>query len=155
MRPGASEVLQVLLATLVPRLLYRSSVLYFDYVLTCCDLPAWKRLTSSSLSPDEHLALISSIFSDRGEVETVAQLSAGDAQAFVDATDEVSLVTDLMSVSRDRILTLVNPSCFINQALDRLSAKIRRMPVLPVQDLRPQKPASKITPRPVSLWPYR
>ena len=126
LRPGASEVLRVLLATSVPHQLYRTSIHWFNYMLTCSDIPSWKQLTSSSLSSDERLALISSIFSDRGEVEAVVQLFAGDAQAFVDVTDEVSPLRGLVFESRDRILTLVDPSCFINQALDSLSAEIRR-----------------------------
>ena len=91
LRPEALEVLEVLLTTLVLHLLHRSSCHRFDYILARRDLPTWKRLTSSHLSPDEHLALISSTFSDPGGVEAVMQLSADDAQAFVDVTDEVNL----------------------------------------------------------------
>lgn len=47
-------------------------------------------MTGSHLSLDERLSLISSIFSDRGEVDAVVQLTADDAQAFIDVIDEVN-----------------------------------------------------------------
>ena len=93
--PGISEVLRVLPTTSAPHL------------LTCSNLPAWKRLTSSHLSLDEQLALISSIFADRGEVEAVVQLPADDARAFVNATDEINPPRGPVFESWDRILVLI------------------------------------------------
>ena len=53
--------------------------------------PAWKRLISPTISTDERIDLIKSIFSDRDEVEVFNYLSGGDAQAFVDTIDEASV----------------------------------------------------------------
>ena len=57
------------------------------------DPPLWKRLISSSPPTHERIALITSIFSDRNEVEAVERLSGNDAQAFIDLIDEVSTCT--------------------------------------------------------------
>ena len=104
LRPEALEVLRALLATSVLRLLYWPFVHEFDYMLARSDSPPWKHLTSSRLSLDERLALISSIFSDRGEIETVIRLSGDDAQAFVDVTDEVNPLHGLMFESQDKVI---------------------------------------------------
>ncbi|KAF9642914.1 kinase-like protein [Thelephora ganbajun] len=68
LRPDASEVLQIL--------------------LTPADPPAWKRLIGHTLSTNEHISLITSLFSDRSEVEVLENLSGDDAQAFIDVIDE-------------------------------------------------------------------
>ena len=60
-------------------------------VLVCRDLPAWKRLISDTLSTDERIPLIKSIFSDRDEVVVFEYLSGDDAQAFVNVIDEASI----------------------------------------------------------------
>jgi len=52
-------------------------------------IPAWKRLIDCSLTTDERISLIATIFSDRGEVEMVKDLSGDDAQSFVNVIDEV------------------------------------------------------------------
>ena len=65
----------------------------FDCVILCSDPPAWKRLVSHPLPPHERIYLITTIFSDRGEVEVVAQLSGADAQTFIDILNEVSTCT--------------------------------------------------------------
>jgi len=57
--------------------------------------PAWKTLISKTLTTHERVSLITTIFSDRDQVEMVSHLSGGDAQTFVDAIDEVSLSTFL------------------------------------------------------------
>ncbi|KAF9784385.1 hypothetical protein BJ322DRAFT_846481 [Thelephora terrestris] len=51
--------------------------------------PAWKHLISRPLPTDERISLITAIFSDCTEADTVNHLHGGDAQAFVDVIDEV------------------------------------------------------------------
>ena len=71
----------------IPAIL-RSSV---DRFLACSKHPLWKQLINShTLAADERTSLMAKIFSDRGEVEMVMQLSGADAQAFVDAVAWVS-----------------------------------------------------------------
>ena len=48
-------------------------------------------MISYSLSVDERTPLITSIFSDRDEVEVVEHLAGDDAQAFIDVVYEVSI----------------------------------------------------------------
>jgi len=62
-------------------------------ISTSSDPPLWKRLISPSLSTNERLQLIGSIFSERDEVEVFEYLSGDDAQAFVDVIDEASICT--------------------------------------------------------------
>ncbi|KAF9643686.1 kinase-like protein [Thelephora ganbajun] len=69
LRPTASEVLEVL--------------------LTPADSQAWKQLISHTLSTSERISLITSIFSDRNEVEVLRNLSGNDAQALINVIDEV------------------------------------------------------------------
>lgn len=45
--------------------------------------PPWKQLLSHALATNERTSLITKIFSDRGEVGTVMQLSGDDAQGFI------------------------------------------------------------------------
>ena len=56
----------------------------------CSKDPAWKQLISHSLTMEERVFLITTIFLDHNQVEMVGQLSGNDAQAFVDAIDVVS-----------------------------------------------------------------
>ncbi|KAF9642058.1 hypothetical protein BDM02DRAFT_2731187 [Thelephora ganbajun] len=70
LRPEASEVLTVLHAPNNPQ--------------------AWKQLISHTLSKDERISLIITIFSDSNEVEMPGNPSGNDAQAFVNVIDEVS-----------------------------------------------------------------
>ncbi|KAF9644747.1 kinase-like protein, partial [Thelephora ganbajun] len=58
------------------------------HTLLTLDLPAWERLINHTLSTDERISLITSLFSDRDEVEMVGYLSGDDAQAFIDVIDE-------------------------------------------------------------------
>ena len=83
-------------------------------------------MTDSRLSLDERLSLISSIFSDRGEVEAVVQLTTDDAQAFIDVIDEVNPYVVSRSEAEIRSLTSVDPSLLVDQVLDSLPAEIRR-----------------------------
>ena len=55
------------------------------------NLPAWKRLISHTITADERISLIMTIFSDYNQVEKASHLSGNDAQAFVDTIDEVRL----------------------------------------------------------------
>ncbi|KAF9644755.1 kinase-like protein [Thelephora ganbajun] len=66
-RPDAAEVLKELLA---------------------CNPPAWKKLIGHTISTEERIHLMESIFSDRGVVEVFKSFSSDDAQALVDAIDE-------------------------------------------------------------------
>ena len=54
-------------------------------------IPTWKWLITHPFLMHERIALITSIFSDRNEVEVVGHLSGDDAQAFVDVIDEASI----------------------------------------------------------------
>ena len=56
----------------------------------CSDDPAWKQLISGTITTDERISLITTIFSDHNQVEMVGELSGSDAQTFVDMIDEVS-----------------------------------------------------------------
>ena len=51
--------------------------------------PAWERLISQALPTDKRISLITSIFSDSSEIDTVNHLHGDDAQAFIDVIDEV------------------------------------------------------------------
>ena len=53
--------------------------------------PAWKQLISSTLSTDERINFVISIFSDCDEIEIFEYLSENDTQAFVDVLDEASI----------------------------------------------------------------
>ena len=50
-------------------------------------------MISDTLSMDEHVSLIATIFADKNETEMVRNLSGDDAQAFVDTVDKVMLST--------------------------------------------------------------
>jgi len=53
--------------------------------------PPWKQLLSHTLTTEERTSLITKVFSDRGEVGVVMQLSGDDAQAFIITIAGVSL----------------------------------------------------------------
>ena len=91
LRPEASEILQVLTTPSVLRLFWRSPIHWLDCALAYSDLPSWKRLISPALSMDERVSLITSVFSDRDEIEVFRNLSGDDARAFVDVVDEASI----------------------------------------------------------------
>ena len=73
------------------------------HIASIRDPPAWNRLITHTLAKDERLSLITTIFSDRDQIEMVGNLSGDDAQAFVDTIDEVSLCA--LSSSKNRKLT--------------------------------------------------
>ena len=56
----------------------------------CSGAPAWKRLIDRPPTSGERISLITYIFSDRDETETVRRLVGSDAQAFVDVVDKVT-----------------------------------------------------------------
>ena len=56
----------------------------------CSEAPAWKLLISSTLTMNERISLIMTIFLDHNQVEMVGNLSGDDAQTFVDMLDEAS-----------------------------------------------------------------
>jgi len=60
-----------------------------DPFLTFSGIPAWKRLIGGSLAKEERISLITDLFSDRDETETVRDLHGDNAQSFVDVIDEV------------------------------------------------------------------
>lgn len=61
----------------------------------------------------ERTALITSIFSDRDEIEVVRRLSGGDAQAFIDAVDQVNSHT-ISSLKTGDSLTFLTPLYFVD-----------------------------------------
>lgn len=60
-----------------------------DQLLTCRNIPAWKRLIHRPLSTDNRISLIKVIFSNPHEAEEVKGLCGDYAQAFVDVVDQV------------------------------------------------------------------
>ena len=73
----------------------KSSILFNDHaffgltVFSGSDPPAWKRLISRTLTTQERVSLITTIFSERDGLEVATFLSGEDAQAFIDVVDEV------------------------------------------------------------------
>ena len=62
-------------------------------------------MISPTISTDERVGLIKSIFSDRDEVEVFKYLSGNDAQALVDVIDEASIcILLLLEMSRSNPL---------------------------------------------------
>lgn len=72
---------------------------------------AWKQSISDTLSRQERVSLITSIFSDRNEIEAVELLSGNDAQAFIDVVDEVSVHTFLIPKYRLPVYSQDNAFC--------------------------------------------
>ena len=60
-------------------------------LITFSNPPAWKRLIDPALSMNERADLMTSIFSDRDELEVFEYLSGNDAQAFIEVIGEVSI----------------------------------------------------------------
>ena len=89
-RPEASEVSQILLSSLAFRSLWRLFV-GIDRAPTSSNPPVWKQLINPSLSVDERIGVITTLFSDCNEAKVIKYLSGEDAQAFVDVIDEVSI----------------------------------------------------------------
>lgn len=92
-RPEASNILESLRNSSVCRSFWRLSTQKIYRVIIFRNLPTWKRLISPTISANERIDLIISVFSDRDEFEVLKYLSGGDAQAFVDVIDEASINT--------------------------------------------------------------
>ena len=60
-----------------------------DQLLRDSDIPAWKRLIDSPLATDERVSLITGLFSDRDEINTLEALTESDAQAVIDVIYKV------------------------------------------------------------------
>ena len=116
LRPRVSEVLRTLLTPSVPRPPQCSPLRWPDHLPGCIETPAWKHLIN--LSADECIPLITTIFSHRNGIEMAGRLSGGDAQAFVDAIDEVNFSPITRSKARKRQLTSIE-----SFALRRLGAR--------------------------------
>jgi len=85
---------------------------WFDCVTLCSDPPPWKRLISYTLPTHERISLITSIFSDRGEVEAVGQLSGDDAQTFIDIINEVGVCT-LLAPKNGQVTPTETPALLV------------------------------------------
>lgn len=68
-----------------------------DCSFACSKPPTWKRLVNHTLTIDERVSIITSIFSDRNEVEMDEHPSGDDAQTFVDNVYEVRVPHNSMS----------------------------------------------------------
>jgi len=62
--------------------------------------PAWKQLITRTLTVDERISLMNTIFSDRDQIEIVGGLSGDDAQRFIDTADKVH--PHVLSPQKDR-----------------------------------------------------
>ena len=60
-----------------------------DQLLGYSDTPVWKDLIDSPLTTDERVSLITDLFSNRDEIDSLEALSESDAQSVIDAIDEV------------------------------------------------------------------
>ena len=93
LRPKVSEVLEALTPS-VSRLLLHSGPLIRKIDCSQPSNPSsWERLIDPTLSANERIDLITSIFSDHDEANGHKSLSGGAAQAFVDEMDEVGTHT--------------------------------------------------------------
>jgi len=103
LRPEISEALKVL-TPLVPCPLQFSRIHLLNYFLACSNEPVWKRSLNSTLSTQERITLITTVFSDHDKIEEAGRLSGADAQTFVDMIDGVSPHTT--SHSEDKLIDL-------------------------------------------------
>ena len=87
----------------------------------CSGIPTWKQLITHTLATHERISLIITIFSDHIQTKMVNRLDGDDAQAFIDAIDEVRSCT--ISNSKDRV---INFEPLVNQELDKLPPEFRR-----------------------------
>ena len=72
------------------------------------DHPGWERLIRSPLATNEWISLISTIFSNRDEIEMARNLNSGDAQQFIDVIHGVRSFFHLQRI--DLLLTLTRTS---------------------------------------------
>jgi hypothetical protein len=109
--------------------------------ITYSDPPSWKQLINDSLSMNERISLMMSIFSDHDEVEVVGRLSGEHAQTFVDLIAEVGTFTLSPLGAGWLIITQAASSCPPGPRL----ADPQEVSALDVQDLWSSSPASEIT----------
>ena len=60
-----------------------------DQLLRDSEIPVWKRLINSPLTTDERVSLITDLFSDPDETNTLKALSKSDAQSVINVMDGV------------------------------------------------------------------
>ena len=109
--------------------------------ITYSNPPSWKQLVDDSLSVNERISLMVSIFCDHEAVEMVERLSGEDARAFVDLIAEVG--TRALSPLGAGWLTSAQAAspCPPGPRL----ADPQEVPALDVQDLWSSSPASEVT----------
>jgi len=71
--------------------------------------PAWKLLIDPTISKDDRISLMKSIFSDHDEAEVFKYLSRRDAQAFVDVMGKASICIHRIHLRTDwlKLLSLI------------------------------------------------
>ena len=72
------------------------------------DHPGWERLIRSPLATNERISLISTILTNRDEIEMARHLNSGDAQTFIDVIHGVRSFFHLQRI--DLLLTLTRTS---------------------------------------------
>ena len=72
------------------------------------DHPGWERLIRTPLATNERISLITTIFSNRDEIEMARHLNSGDAQTFIDVIHGVRSFFHLRRI--DLLLTLTRTS---------------------------------------------
>ena len=65
--------------------------MYYPEQFLASRYPLWGRLISCTADGPEFISLITAIFSDKKEIETVQNLNGNDAQDFIDRLDKVCL----------------------------------------------------------------
>ena len=110
-------------------------------------ISAWKRSINRPIAADKRISLITTIFSNRGVAEAVKRLSRDDAQAFVDAVDEVLSHSSVQG----RWLTDLTP-CQVDIREPRTAAQ-EEVSEHTVQDVRSPCFASESIPNPTLLRP--
>ena len=59
--------------------------------LPCSEIPAWKQLIAQSLTTDECISLITTIFSDPNQAKTIELVPEDHTQNLIDMIDKESL----------------------------------------------------------------
>jgi hypothetical protein len=117
--------------------------------------PLWSRLISCTPDAPGFISLITAIFSDKGEIAVVQNLSGANAQAVIDRLDEVGL-SELVYPKRTTTTLIQNPT--LPKALDlpKLELKLlEKVSEHSVQDVWPPGITSKVTPNPTLLQSIR
>jgi len=106
-----------------------------DRFLACSKHPLWKELISGTLAVGERNPLITRIFSDRDEIETVMDIFGDDAQTLIDTIAGVSPRTSRSALIQTFIL------CRLGIGQPRARDPQRELTLF-IQDLWPPSPAS-------------